>query len=206
MRSKRARQQLAMEIIACSALATPGHHHLHALLEAVGRINYHVIALQETKSRKTDVRQMSDGTLNVVKKFHHGSASNLEQELGTNFETYQGSAREDESTGAGSGCFTSRASDLGRARSYNEKWTLKTQECPYEAKRPRGRPTTRCADMFVARVDHLISAGNEQWIWTSRTTSPQLNTIIVDDASERHKRMETMLGPTQRVKTGHLSV
>ncbi|VDM85695.1 unnamed protein product, partial [Strongylus vulgaris] len=35
---------------------------LHALLEAAGRINYHVIALQETKSRKTD-RQLSDGTL-----------------------------------------------------------------------------------------------------------------------------------------------
>ncbi|VDM78373.1 unnamed protein product [Strongylus vulgaris] len=35
---------------------------LHAPLEAVGRINYHVIALQ-TKSRKTDVRQLSDGTL-----------------------------------------------------------------------------------------------------------------------------------------------
>ncbi|VDM69648.1 unnamed protein product [Strongylus vulgaris] len=36
---------------------------LHALLEATGGINYHVIALQETKSRKTDVRQPSDGTL-----------------------------------------------------------------------------------------------------------------------------------------------
>ncbi|VDM84772.1 unnamed protein product [Strongylus vulgaris] len=38
---------------------------LHAILEAAGRINYHVIALQETKSRKTDVRQMSDFTLNI---------------------------------------------------------------------------------------------------------------------------------------------
>ncbi|VDM70641.1 unnamed protein product, partial [Strongylus vulgaris] len=31
--------------------------------KAAGRINYHVIALQETKLRKTDVRQLSDGTL-----------------------------------------------------------------------------------------------------------------------------------------------
>ncbi|VDM85063.1 unnamed protein product [Strongylus vulgaris] len=29
---------------------------LHALLEATGRIDYHVIALQEAKSRKTDAR------------------------------------------------------------------------------------------------------------------------------------------------------
>ncbi|VDM79467.1 unnamed protein product [Strongylus vulgaris] len=35
----------------------------HALLEAAGRINYHEIALQVTKSRKADVRQLSDGTL-----------------------------------------------------------------------------------------------------------------------------------------------
>ena len=36
---------------------------LHALLHAAGHIKYHVIALQETKSRKQDVRQLSDGTL-----------------------------------------------------------------------------------------------------------------------------------------------
>ena len=36
---------------------------LHALLEAAGRIKFHVIALQETKTRKEDVRQMKDGTL-----------------------------------------------------------------------------------------------------------------------------------------------
>ncbi|VDM75336.1 unnamed protein product [Strongylus vulgaris] len=36
---------------------------LHALLEAAGRISYDVIALQETKSRKADLRQLSDGTL-----------------------------------------------------------------------------------------------------------------------------------------------
>ena len=36
---------------------------LHALLDAAEHINYHIIALQETKSRKKDVRQMSDGTL-----------------------------------------------------------------------------------------------------------------------------------------------
>ena len=36
---------------------------LYALLEAAGHIKYHVIALQETKSRKTDIRQLEDGTL-----------------------------------------------------------------------------------------------------------------------------------------------
>ena len=36
---------------------------LHALLEAAGRIKFHVIALQETKTKKEDVRQMEDGTL-----------------------------------------------------------------------------------------------------------------------------------------------
>ncbi|VDM66909.1 unnamed protein product [Strongylus vulgaris] len=36
---------------------------LHVLLEAAGRVNYHVIALLETKSRKTDMSQLSDGTL-----------------------------------------------------------------------------------------------------------------------------------------------
>ncbi|VDM70196.1 unnamed protein product [Strongylus vulgaris] len=36
---------------------------LHALLEAAGRINYHVNVLQKTKFRKTDMRQSSDGIL-----------------------------------------------------------------------------------------------------------------------------------------------
>ncbi|KAK6757218.1 hypothetical protein RB195_015194 [Necator americanus] len=36
---------------------------LHALLGAAGRIKFHVIALQETKCRRSDVRQMNDGTL-----------------------------------------------------------------------------------------------------------------------------------------------
>ncbi|EYC38733.1 hypothetical protein Y032_0699g1627 [Ancylostoma ceylanicum] len=36
---------------------------LHALLEAAGRIKFHVIALQETKSKKSEVRQLNDGTL-----------------------------------------------------------------------------------------------------------------------------------------------
>ncbi|KAK6033340.1 hypothetical protein OSTOST_00477, partial [Ostertagia ostertagi] len=36
---------------------------LQELLEAINHIKYHVIALQETKSRKTDVRRMNDGTL-----------------------------------------------------------------------------------------------------------------------------------------------
>ncbi|KAK6757175.1 hypothetical protein RB195_015162 [Necator americanus] len=36
---------------------------LHALLGAAERIKFHVIALQETKCRRSDVRQMNDGTL-----------------------------------------------------------------------------------------------------------------------------------------------
>ncbi|KAK6744625.1 hypothetical protein RB195_011384 [Necator americanus] len=36
---------------------------LHALLVAAERIKFHVIALQETKCRRSDVRQMNDGTL-----------------------------------------------------------------------------------------------------------------------------------------------
>ncbi|VDM78051.1 unnamed protein product [Strongylus vulgaris] len=39
---------------------------LQALLEAAGLIINQVIALQETKFRKTDVRQLSDGTLIIV--------------------------------------------------------------------------------------------------------------------------------------------
>ncbi|VDM77994.1 unnamed protein product, partial [Strongylus vulgaris] len=46
-----------------NARAVSTNAKLHALLEAAGRINYHAIALQETKPRKTDVRQLSDGTL-----------------------------------------------------------------------------------------------------------------------------------------------
>ncbi|KAK6732308.1 hypothetical protein RB195_016597 [Necator americanus] len=36
---------------------------LHALLGAAERIKFHVIALQETKCRRSDVRQTNDGTL-----------------------------------------------------------------------------------------------------------------------------------------------
>ncbi|KAK6737051.1 hypothetical protein RB195_019634 [Necator americanus] len=36
---------------------------LHALLGVAERIKFHVIALQETKCRRSDVRQMNDGTL-----------------------------------------------------------------------------------------------------------------------------------------------
>ncbi|KAK6763451.1 hypothetical protein RB195_023953 [Necator americanus] len=36
---------------------------LHALLGAAERIKFHVIALQETKCRRSDVRHMNDGTL-----------------------------------------------------------------------------------------------------------------------------------------------
>ena len=35
----------------------------HALLDAAGRIKFHVIAQQETKTKKEDVRQMKDRTL-----------------------------------------------------------------------------------------------------------------------------------------------
>ncbi|VDM52640.1 unnamed protein product [Angiostrongylus costaricensis] len=36
---------------------------LHALLVAVDRIEFHVIALQETKIKKTDIRQLNNGIL-----------------------------------------------------------------------------------------------------------------------------------------------
>uniref|UniRef100_A0A0K0DGH2 Endo/exonuclease/phosphatase domain-containing protein n=1 Tax=Angiostrongylus cantonensis TaxID=6313 RepID=A0A0K0DGH2_ANGCA len=35
---------------------------LHALLAAADRIKFHVIALQETKIKKTDIRQLNNGT------------------------------------------------------------------------------------------------------------------------------------------------
>ncbi|VDM76286.1 unnamed protein product [Strongylus vulgaris] len=56
-RTKRTRQRLTMEIVSCSAPSArtvSTNADLHALLEAAGRINYHVFALQETKSRKTN--------------------------------------------------------------------------------------------------------------------------------------------------------
>ncbi|VDM77079.1 unnamed protein product [Strongylus vulgaris] len=63
-RTKRTLQLLAMEIFSCSATTTPGQSPptpiFKPVFEGTGRINYHVIALQETKSRK---RQLSDGTL-----------------------------------------------------------------------------------------------------------------------------------------------
>ncbi|VDM61813.1 unnamed protein product [Angiostrongylus costaricensis] len=36
---------------------------LHAILVAADRIQFHVIALQETKIRQTDIRQLKNGTL-----------------------------------------------------------------------------------------------------------------------------------------------
>ena len=36
---------------------------LRALLDTANRIKFHVIALQETKSRRADIRQLNDGTL-----------------------------------------------------------------------------------------------------------------------------------------------
>ncbi|KAK6031418.1 hypothetical protein OSTOST_02435 [Ostertagia ostertagi] len=51
---------------------------LQELLEAINHIKYHVIALQETKSRKTDVRRMNDGTLaSEVRSFHRETSAAL---------------------------------------------------------------------------------------------------------------------------------
>ncbi|VDM79753.1 unnamed protein product [Strongylus vulgaris] len=51
----------------------------HVLREIAERIHYHVIALQETKSRKTDVRQLSVSQSSlVVRKFHHGTLEALD--------------------------------------------------------------------------------------------------------------------------------
>ncbi|KAK6749834.1 hypothetical protein RB195_002069 [Necator americanus] len=46
-----------------NARTVPTDADLHALLGAAERIKFHVIALQETKCRRIDVRQMNDGTL-----------------------------------------------------------------------------------------------------------------------------------------------
>uniref|UniRef100_A0A7I4XSK8 Endo/exonuclease/phosphatase domain-containing protein n=1 Tax=Haemonchus contortus TaxID=6289 RepID=A0A7I4XSK8_HAECO len=45
-----------------NARAVPSNAALHELLDATEHIKYDVIALQETKSRRTDVRRMNDGT------------------------------------------------------------------------------------------------------------------------------------------------
>ncbi|VDM52154.1 unnamed protein product [Angiostrongylus costaricensis] len=55
-----------MEIVSYYARIIPEHctyADLHALLVAANRIEFYVIALQETKIKKTDVRQLSNGTL-----------------------------------------------------------------------------------------------------------------------------------------------
>ncbi|KAJ1347899.1 hypothetical protein KIN20_003077 [Parelaphostrongylus tenuis] len=44
-------------------LSTDGD--LHSFLEASNRIKFHVIVLQETKARKTDIRQLNNGTLAI---------------------------------------------------------------------------------------------------------------------------------------------
>ncbi|VDM65161.1 unnamed protein product [Strongylus vulgaris] len=62
---------------------------------------------------------------------------------------------------------------------------------PRNAKRPQGRSPIRWADVFVATTE--ISAVNEYWIWTSRTSPSLLYSSIVDDDSKGRKRMETML-------------
>ncbi|VDM85953.1 unnamed protein product [Strongylus vulgaris] len=63
--SQRKHQRLAMEIVSCSAPTTPGQSPptptftRFSKLQGASTTTY---ALQETKSRKTDVRQLSDGT------------------------------------------------------------------------------------------------------------------------------------------------
>ena len=42
--------------------------------------------------------------------------------------------------------------------------------------------------------------------WNSRTDPITNFTNILDDVSERTKRMEEMLGPARFVRTGHLSI
>ncbi|EYC38734.1 hypothetical protein Y032_0699g1627 [Ancylostoma ceylanicum] len=60
---------------------------LHALLEAAGRIKFHVIALQETKSKKSEVRQLNDGTLIIRgEKFPSRNVGADESELETFYE------------------------------------------------------------------------------------------------------------------------
>ncbi|KAK6735436.1 hypothetical protein RB195_018571 [Necator americanus] len=46
-----------------ASLFSPTGADLHALFGAAKRIKFHVIALQETKCRESDVRKMNDGTL-----------------------------------------------------------------------------------------------------------------------------------------------
>ncbi|VDM78130.1 unnamed protein product [Strongylus vulgaris] len=103
---------------------------LHALLKAARCINYHVIALQETRSRKTE--QLSDGTLP-----RNRPAGNKVQEDGHSLD------REDETLISYLNC------DVRRDMS------------PREAKRPRERPPTRSADVFITRMEAEFSAANE---------------------------------------------
>ncbi|VDM81021.1 unnamed protein product [Strongylus vulgaris] len=56
-----------MQMVSCSASETLGkstNADLHVLLET--RVNYHVIALQKTKSRKTNLKQLSDDILIIL--------------------------------------------------------------------------------------------------------------------------------------------
>ncbi|VDM77036.1 unnamed protein product [Strongylus vulgaris] len=58
---QRTRQRLDL-LCTYNARTVSTNADLHALLEAEGHINYHLFALQETKLRRTDVRQLNDGT------------------------------------------------------------------------------------------------------------------------------------------------
>ncbi|KAK6730560.1 hypothetical protein RB195_007179 [Necator americanus] len=52
-----------LRLCTCNARTVSTDADLHALLGAAERIKFHVIALQETKCRRSDVRQMNDGAL-----------------------------------------------------------------------------------------------------------------------------------------------
>ncbi|KAK6749857.1 hypothetical protein RB195_002083 [Necator americanus] len=74
---------------------------LHALLEAADRIKFHVIALQETKCRRSDVRQMNDGTLVIrgekVPSRNVGGVAADESELDAFYEELEEVVRNEKS-------------------------------------------------------------------------------------------------------------
>ncbi|KAK6755348.1 hypothetical protein RB195_013992 [Necator americanus] len=74
---------------------------LHALLGAAERIKFHVIALQETKCRRSDVRQMNDGTLIIrgekVPSRNVGGVAADESELDAFYEELEEVVRNEKS-------------------------------------------------------------------------------------------------------------
>ena len=93
----------------------------------------------------------------------------------------------------------------------DDTWTERILEWkPREIKRPRGRPPKRWADVFVEKLDQLsnqLDTVLEDGIDSREGLRAKSNSpAFLDDASERTKRMEEMLGPARFVKTGHLSI